>query len=128
MTHPEIIAIVIAAIAALLIWKGLHTGVTNWLLLVAGIVGVGLVSQWLVPLIARWPLEAAGVTLVIWGLFYAEVVKKADPHHIRTALVSLATGMSLVLCAGVVGQLVTGAAHSTGPAVTSVVRHVGSQQ
>ena len=129
MTPTEFISIGLAAIAALFIWKGLHTGVTNWLLLLAGIVGgASLASQWLIPLIRRYPLQAGLVTLVIWALFYAEVIKKHDPHFIRTGAASLATGMSLVLCLGAVGQVISLAGHNTGPAVTSVTRQVNAGQ
>lgn len=121
MSHPEIIGIIIAAIAALFIWKGLHTGVTNWLLLVAGILAAGLLSPWLVPVIRQWPLYAGGITLVIWAVFYAEVIKKADPHFIRTSVAAVATGASLVLCIGAVGQVITQGTHQIGPSVTSVV-------
>jgi hypothetical protein len=126
VNHGEILAVAIGVIAIVMAWYRLHGSFVNWLLVGAGLLGADLIKQWLVPYMT-WTVSGLSIvgiiTIVIFIVFYAEVIRGANKHHLIAPLVSFATGAALVLTLGAATSVVMPAGHL--PATTAVIQHNG---
>lgn len=119
------VAVILAGILAIMIWKGVGKKSVHWLALFTGLTGSYIVVGYLGSL-ATYKVYGTGVVtlVIIFGglLFWLEVVKGKKPHKHRTPLTALALGVALMAGNGGVQHVVQ---HATTNG-TRVVSHVSN--
>lgn len=117
------VAVFLAAVAVVLLWKKTAPRAVAYLALAAGLTGASVVAGWLGNL-ATMQIYGAGVLtlfVVVGGIIlWHELVKGRNPHRIRTPLIAFAWGVAVMSGAGAAGNL----AHTASNAITSGVDHV----
>jgi hypothetical protein len=101
-------AVILAVIAGTLIWKKRAPRFVAWALLFVGLGAAGVIMSYVGTSLTGLSLYGVGAFTIIGifcGLvFWFEVVKRDGAHRVRTPLVSLMLGVSLMNVTGTVGS------------------------
>ena len=117
-------AVILAAIAATLHWKHRVPRLVCWLLLFVGVGAANMItgSPGGLSNISVLGVGIFTVVALFTGItFWEEAVKRNGMHRVRTPLVAVALGVSLMGVGGTIGSALSNAIQTTGVQVDKAV-------
>ena len=118
-------AVILATIAGTLLWKKKAPRFVAWSLLFVGIGAAGVIMQYVGSTTATISIYGVGIFTIIAIFcaitFYVEVIKKDGHHKVRTPVVSVLLGVSLMSIGGTAGTALRHAGQTGGANVNKAV-------
>lgn len=117
-------AVIVAAIAGTLHWKRRLPRVVCWLLLFVGVGAATVITGWLggFTSVSIYGVGLFTIVALIAGItFWEEAVKRNGLHRVRTPVVALLLGVSLMGIGGTVGQNISHLVQTGGKNVDQAV-------
>lgn len=118
-------AVILAAIAFTLHWKSKAPRFVAWLFFFVGLGAAGVIMRYAGTSIRGLSIYGVGIFTVIAIVcaivFYEEAIKRNGLHRVRTPVIAVLLGVSLMSLGGTVGDALTHASQSTGRQINKSV-------
>lgn len=118
-------AVILAAIAFTLHWKSKAPRFVAWLLFFVGLGAAGVIVKYVGSAVTGLSIYGVGIftiIAIICGIvFYEEAIKRNGIHRVRTPVIAVLLGVSLMSLGGTVGNALRHASDSGGSQINKSV-------
>lgn len=118
------VAVIFAAIAGALMYKQCAPRAVAWLLLCVGIGAAAEIMKYIGDFLKISFYGVAAITVIFFVaavLFWQEVVKRNKMHKVRTPIVALLLGVSIISLGGTVGKAIHNGTQTGGNTIDKTV-------